>query len=141
MLGLGNSIPAPPPLIEIPEKLRTRRLRNTRQKDRFVADYMVAVTPQVADAFVRALMRGLHANNSQAIKLAGEMMGFLKQRDGLQIIANQQNNTTTNTVSVGEREEKISFDKICRTRDEERRKRMGLLPAPAIDTTAVEEPC
>lgn len=114
----------PPPLIEVPDKLRNRKLKSDRQKQRFTRDYLLAITPQVSDAFVRAVMRGLQQNNPSVIRLAGELVALIKTRDG-GVNVNVAQNNTTNQVSIGEKEDKISFEQIIRGREEERRKRMA----------------
>lgn len=111
----------PPPLIEVPDKLRNRKLKSDRQKQRFTRDYLLAITPQVSDAFVRAVMRGLQQNNPSVIRLAGELVALIKTRDGGVNVSVQQNNTS-NSLSLGDKEDRVSFEQVVRKREEERRK-------------------
>lgn len=121
--------------VEIPEKLKNRKLRSERQRVKYTNEYLLAVIPQVANEFIQALVRGLHQNNPHIIRMAGEMVGMVQVKQGLNVNLQQTNSTTNQTLSIGEKAEKVSFDQIIRQRAEEK-KRISGAPMVTVDTTA-----
>jgi hypothetical protein len=109
--------------MEIPDRFRNLKIKGDRQRTKFTRDFLNFVSPQMACEFAEALMRGMRQNNAQAIRLAGEFMQVIKGKEAPQVTV-QQNNTS-NSVSIGDKAEKVTFDQIIRSRAEEKQKRLG----------------
>lgn len=81
--------------------------------------------------FISALKDGLDRRDKNALQMAGQMLGFIKQQPGFQVNVNQQNNTQIN--GAGNGGPARSFEDIVRTVQAGREQSVEAVEAEIVD--------
>lgn len=105
--------------------------------DKFRQELIRSVAPQVMNMVLQAVAKLVTRGNHQTVKLAAEMFGMVSSGRGGVNVNVQQNNAAVLAAQDGERQERISFDSIVRSRIDS--KRAALLPPEPQTFTATSE--
>ena len=125
------------PLVAVPDKLLNTKIKNGKGLDKFRADFLRSVAPQAINRTFQSMMLLVQRGNPQAVKLAAEMFGLVASaKGGVNVNVNQNANTAVITQTDGEKQERVNFDSIIRSRAESKK---AIAPPPPTYMVTSEE--